>query len=179
MAATKIVTALVGASMLLVAQQERISLQPPSASWAGKVDLSPGKTFRDRLKSGGEGPELMVVPAGEFRMGDIQGKHGKDELPVHKVKIQKPFAVSRYEITFGQYDEFAKATGRKLLEDEGWGRGRQPVIHISWNDAVAYGAWLSRQTGMRHRLPSEAEWEYVARAGTETVYWWGNEVNKA
>jgi formylglycine-generating enzyme required for sulfatase activity len=179
MAATKIVTALVGASMLLVAQQQRISLQPPSASWAGKVDLSPGKTFRDRLKSGGEGPELMVVPAGEFRMGDIQGKHGKDELPVHEVKIQKPFAVSRYEITFDQYDQFAKATGRELPDDEGFGRGREPVIRVSWHDAVAYAEWLSLQTGKRYRLPSEAEWEYVARAGTETVYWWGNEVNKA
>jgi formylglycine-generating enzyme required for sulfatase activity len=111
-------------------------------------------------------------------MGDIQGKHGKDELPVQEVKIQKPFAVSRYEITFDQYDQFAKATGRELPDDEGFGRGRQPVIRVSWHDAVAYAKWLFQQTGKRYRLPTEAEWEYAARAGTDTAYWWGNEMKQ-
>jgi len=164
--------------MLWVAEQERISLEPRSVSWAGEVDLSPGKTFRDRLKSGADGPEMVVIPGGKFRMGDIQGKHGKDELPVHEVHIKKPFAIGRYEITFDQYDEFAKATDRKLADDEGLGRGRQPVIRVSWNDAVAYAEWLSGQSGMRYRLPTEAEWEYAARARTETPYWWGNEVRQ-
>jgi formylglycine-generating enzyme required for sulfatase activity len=86
--------------------------------------------------------------------------------------------MSRYEITFDQYDDFAKATGRDLPDDEGWGRGRQPVIHVSWNDDVAYAKWLSQQTGKHYRLPTEAEWEYAARGGTETVYWWGNEVQQ-
>lgn len=99
--------------------------------------MKPGVVFRDWLRSGGNGPEMVVIPASKFRMGDTRGKHGKDELPVHEVKIQKPFAVSRYEVTFDQYDEFAKATDRKLPDDEGLGRGRQPVIRISWNDAVA------------------------------------------
>jgi hypothetical protein len=121
---------------------------------------------------------MVVVPAGEFRMGDNQGKHGKDELPVQEVKIQKPFAVSRYEITFDQYDQFAKATGRELPDDEGFGRGRQPVIRVSWHDAVAYAKWLFQQTSKRYRLPTEAEWEYAARAGTDTAYWWGNEMKQ-
>ena len=132
MVASRILIVLVGASVLLVSQQERGFLQAPSVSSAGQIEFTPGKVFRDRLNSGGEGPELMVVPAGEFRMGDIQGKHGKDELPVHEVKIQKPFAVSRYEITFDQYDEFASLTGRQLPDDEGFGRGRRPVIRVSW-----------------------------------------------
>jgi formylglycine-generating enzyme required for sulfatase activity len=111
-------------------------------------------------------------------MGDIQGKHGKDELPVREVNFQKPFAVSRYEITFDQYDDFAKATSRELPEDENFGRGDLPVIFVSWNDAVAYAGWLSQQTGKHYRLPTEAEWEYVARGGAETTYWWGEEVKQ-
>jgi formylglycine-generating enzyme required for sulfatase activity len=163
MAATKVLILLAIVSLLLVNEQEIISLQTLPDSWAGQAGLKPGEVFRDRLKNGSQGPEMIVIPAGKFRMGDIQGKHGKDELPVHQVNFQKAFAASKYEITFAQYDEFAKATGRKLPDDEGWGRGRQPVIHVSWNDAVAYAKWLSQQTGKRYRLPTEAEWEYVAR----------------
>jgi formylglycine-generating enzyme required for sulfatase activity len=174
----KIVIVLLGASVLLASQPKRVWLRMSSAASAGQIDLKPGQVFRDRLRNDGEGPEMVVIPAGKFRMGDIQGKHGKEELPVHEVKFPKPFAVSRYEITFDQFDKFAEATGRKLPGDEGWGRGRQPVIHVSWNDAVADAEWLSGQTGKRYRLPSEAEWEYAAREGTETVYWWGNEVTQ-
>jgi len=178
MAAARVLIILVGASVLLFSQQEKVWLEMPAVSWAGEAGLKPGEVIRDRLKSGGEGPEMVVIPSGKFRMGDIQNKHGKNEQPVHEVHIARPFTISKYEITFDQYDEFASATGRKLPDDEGWGRGRQPVIRVSWNDAVAYAAWLSRQTGMRYRLPSEAEWEYAARGGTETVYWWGNEVKQ-
>jgi formylglycine-generating enzyme required for sulfatase activity len=130
------------------------------------------------MKKGTNGPDMIVIPAGKFRMGDIQGNGLTDEQPVHEVNIRRPFAVSRYEIIFDQYDEFAKATGRELPEDEGFGRGRQPVIRVSWNDAVDYAAWLSQQTGKHYRLPTEAEWEYAARGGTETVYWWGNEMKR-
>jgi formylglycine-generating enzyme required for sulfatase activity len=172
MTAGKLLIVLVGASVLLFGQQKS------SVSWAGQAGMKPGEVFRDRLKNGSEGPEMVVIPPGKFRMGDIQGKYGKDELPVHQVNFQKAFAASKYEITFAEYDEFAKATGRKLAEDEGWGRGRQPVIYVSWDDAVAYAKWLSEQTGKRYRLPTEAEWEYGARAGAETSYWWGNEVKQ-
>jgi formylglycine-generating enzyme required for sulfatase activity len=169
---------LLGASVLLVNEQERGLLQTSSVSWAGQVELKVGEVFRDPMKTGADGPEMVVIPAGRFRMGDIHGIGGKDEQPVHEVQIRRPFAVSRYEITFEQYDEFARATGGKLPDDEGFGRGRRPVIFVSWNDAVAYAGWLSRQTGKRYRLPTEAEWEYVARAGTETTYWWDNEMKQ-
>ncbi len=109
-------------------------------------------------------------------MGDIQGAGDKDEQPVHPVEIQKPFKVGRYEVTFEEYDRFALATGRGLPNDWRWGKGRQPVVDVSWDDAVAYAKWLSKQTGKRYRLPTEAEWEYAARAGTETNYWWGNDL---
>ena len=101
-----------------------------------------------------------------------------DERPVHPVRIPKPFAMSRYVVTFDEYDVFARLTNRQLPADEGWGRGRRPVINVSWEDAVAYAEWLSQQTGKRYRLPTEVEWEYAARAGTETAYWWGDEIGK-
>ena len=131
--------------------------------------------FRDRLKSGGDGPEMIVVPAGSFQMGDVQGGGEKDEVPVRTVRIQKSFAIGRYEVTFGEYDQFAKATNRQFPSDEGWGRGRRPVIYVSWQDAVDYTNWLSGETSKRYRLPTEAEWEYAARGGKETAYWWGRD----
>ena len=139
-----------------------------------------GKVFRDRLKNGSKGPEMVWIPAGTFRMGDIQGGGDSDEKPVHRVSVNK-FAMGRYEVTFAEYDQFAQATGRKKPNDQGWGPGNRPVINVSWDDATAYTEWLSQQTGQSYRLPTEAEWEYAARAGSETKYWWGNKIgsNKA
>ena len=134
-----------------------------------------GTVFRDRLKDGSKGPEMVWIPAGTFRMGDIQGGGDDDEQPVHSVSVKK-FAMGRYEVTFAEYDKFAQATGRNKPSDQGWGRGNRPVINVSWNDATAYTEWLSEQTGKKYRLPTEAEWEYAARAGSETKYWWGNEI---
>ena len=135
------------------------------------------KVFHDPLKDGGDGPEMVWIPAGLFRMGDIKGTGSNDEQPVHEVSIER-FAMGRYPVTFAEYDQFAEATGRKKPNDEGWGRDNRPVINVSWHDAVAYTEWLSEQTGQQYRLPTEAEWEYGARAGTETDYWWGNEIGK-
>ncbi|MCK5521795.1 MAG: SUMF1/EgtB/PvdO family nonheme iron enzyme [Thiomargarita sp.] len=118
---------------------------------------------------------MVMIPAGSFQMGDIQGGGDSDELPVHWVSVNA-FAMGRYEVTFAEYDRFADATGRGKPDDEGWGRGNRPVINVSWNDATAYTAWLSTQTGKAYRLPTEAEWEYAARAGTEKKYWWGNDI---
>ena len=133
-------------------------------------------TFRDTLNSGYEGPEMVVIPAGRFNMGCVSGQNCEgDELPVHEVVIVRPFAMSKFEVTFEDYDRF---TQLDEVDDEGWGRGRQPVVNASWDDATAYAAWLSEQTGKRYRLPSEAEWEYAARAGSTTQYGWGDDIGR-
>ena len=121
-------------------------------------------------------PEMVVIPAGSFRMGCVSGIDCIDsQKPVHSVRIAS-FELSKYEVTFEEYDAFTDATGRERADDEGWGRGRRPVINVSWDDAVAYTQWLSEQTGENYRLPSEAEWEYAARAGSTTQYSWGNDI---
>jgi formylglycine-generating enzyme required for sulfatase activity len=135
------------------------------------VESNQGKVFKDRLKDGDLGPEMVWIPAGAFQMGDIQGRGDSDEKPVHSVSVKR-FAIGRYEVTFAEYNRFAKATGRKSKGKE---HDNRPVINVSWDEAVAYTKWLSQQTGKQYRLPSEAEWEYAARAGTDTKYWWGDE----
>ncbi len=136
--------------------------------------------FSDRLFNDSQDYEMVLIPAGSFKMGDIQGGGSSDEKPVHRVSVSA-FAIGKYEVTFAEYDKFVQATGRNKPKDRGWGRGNRPVINVSWDDAVAYAKWLSQRTGKKYRLPTEAEWEYAARAGTKTKYWWGNEIgsNKA
>lgn len=110
-------------------------------------------------------PAMVKIPKGSFTMGSAFGV--EDQLPVHEVEVPYNFAISKYEIAFSQYDRFAVETGRGLPDDNGWGRGNRPVINVSWYDAVAYTKWLSEKTGRKFRLPTEAEWEYVARTGRE------------
>jgi formylglycine-generating enzyme required for sulfatase activity len=116
-------------------------------------------------------PELVVVPAGAFDMGSPPVETGRDsnEGPPHRVQVPA-FALGRTEVTFAQYDAYAAVTGARKPDDEGWGRGARPVINVSWNDAQAYVQWLRQRTGKAYRLPSEAEWEYAARAGTQTPF---------
>ncbi len=146
----------------------------PRASEQPQRRAGPGSTFRESLRGGGEGPEMVVIPAGRFRMGCLSNADCRDrERPVHEVTIAQPFALSVHEVTFEDYDRF---TYPQKVDDRGYGRGRRPVINVSWNDAQDYAEWLSAQTGAAYRLPSEAEWEYAARAGTATKYHWGNEI---
>jgi formylglycine-generating enzyme required for sulfatase activity len=162
-------------------------------------ERKPGTVFRDRLKDDSEGPEMIWLPAGRFRMGDIQGTGYTDEQPVHEVSVEG-FAMGRYPITVGEFRQFVEATGYKTtaekkdgsyvwkdndwknVKDANWRnpyfpqQDNQPVVCISWYDAVAYAEWLTEQTGQQYRLPTEAESEYANRAGTETDYWWGNDI---
>ncbi|MEM7562275.1 MAG: SUMF1/EgtB/PvdO family nonheme iron enzyme [Pseudomonadota bacterium] len=128
--------------------------------------------FQDKLKSGGRGPLMVQVPTGIYRMGGPSGIVAPDEVPRHEVTVQS-FMVSAYEITFAEYYRFAQATGRKKPANNGWDIKTHPVINVSWDDALAYARWLGKQTGQKYRLLSEAEWEYVARGGTTSAYWWG------
>lgn len=134
--------------------------------------------LRDRLRAGGLGPELVVIPPGEFLRGDTRGDGDPDERPVTAVRIARSLALGRYEVTFEEYDSFCEATGRAKPSDEGWGRGRRPVVNVSWRDAKAYAQWLSEQSEARYRLPTSAEWEYAARAGGQTRYPWGDELGR-
>jgi len=125
-----------------------------------------GTVFRDCA----ECPELVWLPQGEFLMGENRRQ---------AVRIDYTLAVGRFEITFSEWDACVVGGGcRRRPDDSGWGRGRQPVVNVSWSDARQYVAWLARKTGERYRLLSEAEWEYAARAGSQVGYWWGNEAGQ-
>ena len=167
-----------------------------------KVPEQPGQTVNrapleagDRFRDCPECPEMVVVPAGSYRMGSPSYEQGRreNEGPVHEVTIAAPFAIGRHEVTvaeFGRFvDETGYSTGGSCYTTEGgiWRRrtgrgwrspgfeqsGRFPVVCVNWSDARAYAGWLSGRTGEAYRLPSESEWEYAARAGTSTSRYWG------
>jgi formylglycine-generating enzyme required for sulfatase activity len=160
----------------------------------------PGKVFHDSLQVGGYAPEMVVIKAGRFQMGDIRNDGDSDEKPVHWVNIEK-FAMGKYEVTNAEFVRFLNAVKRRGTKKEPWFETKgedsdshimgsignfyiesnyenHPVIEISWYGAIAYTEWLTQQTGKHYRLPSESEWEYAARAGTKTKYWWGNDIGK-
>ncbi len=140
--------------------------------------LKPGDTFEECTNC----PVMVVVPAGSFVMGSPPTEMYRvgNEGPQHTVTIAKPLAISLFELTFDEWDVCLADGGCDQYQpsDEGWGRGRQPAINVTWNDAHSYVGWLSRKTGKTYRLLTEGEYEYAARAGTQTAYPWGDEIGK-
>lgn len=149
---------------------------------SGSVDrkcLKPGDEFTDCDGC----PAMVVVPSGSFTMGSPRSENERsdDEGPQHEVIIARPFAVGKFEVTFEEWDACVKdgGCGGYRPEDAGWGRGRRPVVNVSWDDAQAFVKWLSGESGVAYRLLSEAEWEYAARAGTTTAYATGASISTA
>ena len=130
-----------------------------------------GTVFKDCMVC----PEMSIIPPGTFMIGSTKGR--KRERPVSKITITKSLAVSRYEVTFDQWDACFNAGGcSKKPSDRGWGRHSRPVINILLTDIDEYVTWLTKKTGQIYRLPSESEWEYAARAGSQTEFSWGDEM---
>jgi formylglycine-generating enzyme required for sulfatase activity len=166
--------------------QEETAPQPSLPEMAATRRV--GDVFRDGFTSdSGEGPEMVVLPSGNFTMGSPVGEEGRwdDEGPQRIVRIGYEFAVGKYEVTFAEWDTCVAdgGCGRYRPDDLGWGRGARPVINVSWEDAQAYVAWLNQKTGLtgrsdRYRLPSEAEWEYAARAGSQGPWSFGDDESR-
>lgn len=180
---------LAGAAILVVAAFSSLA----HAAGPGKSS-EPGTVFKDCRDC----PEMVVVAPGKFTMGREGGENGRYEGPVHEVTIAYPFAAGRFELTNGQYRQFVEATGHKTAgtgcnvffgdrveavpgsnwADPAYGRpirDDEPVACIRWSDAKAYVSWLAGKTGKKYRLLTEAEWEYVARAGSGGTFAWGED----
>jgi formylglycine-generating enzyme required for sulfatase activity len=173
------------------------NFRPYVLTSAAERSLKPSANFRE---CAGNCPEMIVIPSGSFVMGSTQAEQSRfdavpkraddndlqnhdtsglgNEGPQHKVVIAKSFAVSKFDVTFAEWDACFSVGGCRKRGDGGMGRDTKPAITVSWDDAQQYALWLSWMTGRSYRLLTEAEWEYVARAGTTTTYYWGDEVGK-
>ena len=153
------------------------NVRPYVLSAEAERALKPPANFRECIK---DCPEMIVIPAGEFTMGSSATEKGRydNEGPQHKVTIAKSFAVSKFDVTFAEWDACVSVGGCPQISDSGYGRGSKPAINLAWDEAQQYVVWLSKMTGKPYRLLTEAEWEYVARAGTTTAYFWGDEIGK-
>jgi formylglycine-generating enzyme required for sulfatase activity len=155
-------------------------VRPHVLSAEAERALKRGDWFKECAK---DCPEMVVIPAGRFQMGSPASEKERfgDEGPQHEVVLPRPFAVSKFDVTFYDWDACVSVgdcpqEGR--ADDREFGRETRPVIYVSWGDAQAYVSWLSRMTGKQYRLLTEAEWEYAARAGSTTAYFWGEEIGK-
>lgn len=131
----------------------------------------PGTTIQDCPRC----PAMVVIPAGRFTVGYPPGDAGRlhQEGPVRPINFKLPIAVGKYEVTFDEWDACVAEKGCPKVDDKGRGKGKRPVIYVSWDQAVGYAAWLSKKTEKKYRLLSDAEWEYAARAGSENRYRFG------
>ena len=150
---------------------------------AAEQTLKPEDMFRECSAEQGKDycPQMVVLPAGLFAMGSpvAEQGHQPSEEPQHQVTIAKPFAVSKSELTFDEWDTCVNYDGcPQSVADSGWGHGQQPLINVTWDDAQHYVAWLSKMTGKPYRLLTEAEYEFAARAGATTAYSWGDDIGK-
>ena len=145
----------------------------PVAAPASDSQYKTGETFKDCS----ECPEMVVVPAGSFMMGSPEDEVGRTyfEGPQHRVTFSQSFAIGKYAVTFDEWNACVADRGCDGYQpsDSSWGRGKRPVVNVSWKDAQAYVVWLKRKTGRDYHLPSEAQREYATRAGTTTPFWWG------
>lgn len=170
----------------LYAEQQRIAALLTDKKGERRDMAGSGIGFKDRLLDGELCPfcpEMVVVPAGTFKMGSPDSEPGLDwqkgqTMPQVEVTIGRSFAVAKFSVTFDEWDACVAdgSCDGYRPSDEGWGRGTRPVIHVNWDDAKSYAVWLSRKTGKPYRLLSDAEREYVTRAGTSTPFWWGSAI---
>jgi formylglycine-generating enzyme required for sulfatase activity len=147
---------------------------PSVLSLEQERDARPGSDFTECARGC---PTMVIVPAGKFVMGSSPDEKDRSpsEGPQREVSIVRPFAVGKTEVTFEQWDSCVAAGACEPARDSTWGRGDRPVINVIWDDAKQYVAWLSRVTGNEYRLLSEAEWEYAARAGSQTRFSFGDD----
>ena len=164
----------------LLAEKAKIKAQEQEAHKQAQkpIKIAPVRFFRDKLKSGGYAPMMVQLPGGSFTMGSKPQLPYMDEHPAIKIQLGG-FAIGKYEVTLKEYRNFSSQTGREMPDTEGWSNDKQPIINVTFDDAEAYCKWLTEETGHRYRLPSEREWEYAAKAGSEQkLYWWGNRFEK-
>lgn len=171
--------------------QGRLEIDARITHGAPEGWFKPGEGRVEHFKDHDVAPEMVVIPKGSFAMGSSEaeiasirlqhpGFQAEREAPRHSVTLLAPFAAGKFAVTFDEWDAFAVDGGRNGYRpsDEGWGRSKRPVINVTWTDAKAYVEWLSQKTGKSYRLLSEAEREYVTRAGVSSMrYWWGSTIS--
>jgi len=164
-------------SMLSVSPGMAADVSPENRIEAPSVQANPLQRpeLGDELTETELGMQFVYIEPGHFVMGSPESELNRyEDEKQHEVQIKSGFWIGKYEVTFGQYDAFAKVTHHARPLDEGWGRGKRPVMNVKWYEAAEFAKWLSRKSGHHYRLPTEAEWEYAARAGTTTAYSWGD-----
>jgi formylglycine-generating enzyme required for sulfatase activity len=177
-------SALIAAGLALLLNTPLTPLAPYALAKPGRGVLTAPQERKlrpkDTFEECADCPQMLVVPAGSFIMGSPVDEPGRsfDEGPQHTVTIGAPFAVGRYEVTFDQWNACVADGGCNGYKpsDQGWGRGKRPVINVNWDDAKTYVAWLAKKTSKPYRLLTESEYEYAARAGTTTVEPWGSAI---